>query len=45
MGFTSPLWTVWSALGIALFKDPVAWTRATTLALEALAPCSSPGCC
>jgi hypothetical protein len=37
MGFTSPLWTVWSALGIALFKDPVGWSRATTLALEALA--------
>lgn len=37
MGYTSPLWTVWSALGIALVKDPVLWTRATTLTLEALA--------
>ena len=37
MGFTSPLWTVWNALGIALVQDPVPWARATTLALECLA--------
>ncbi len=36
-GFTSPLWMAWSALGIALFKDPVLWTRLTTLALEVAA--------
>ena len=37
MGFTSPLWTVWTALGLLLVRDPVLWTRATTLGLEALA--------
>jgi hypothetical protein len=30
MGFSSPLWTLWSALGIALVRDPVSWTRATS---------------
>jgi hypothetical protein len=37
MGFTSPLWTVWNALGIAAGQDPVMWSRLTTLALEAVA--------
>jgi hypothetical protein len=37
MGYTSPLWTVWNALGIALGKDPVAWSRATSVLLEAVA--------
>jgi hypothetical protein len=37
LGTTSPLWMAWSALGIALAKDPVLWTRVTTVALEALA--------
>jgi hypothetical protein len=36
-GFTSPVWMVWNALGIGLFKDPVFWSRATTIALEAAA--------
>lgn len=27
MGFTSPLWTVWSALGWRLLHDPVTWAR------------------
>jgi hypothetical protein len=31
MGFTSPLWALWSALGIALAGDPVAWSRGTTI--------------
>lgn len=27
MGFSSPLWTVWSAIGFRLFGDPVNWAR------------------
>jgi hypothetical protein len=27
MGFTSPLWTIWMALGIRLLNDPVLWSR------------------
>jgi hypothetical protein len=27
MGFTSPLWTMWMALGIRLVHDPVPWAR------------------
>lgn len=27
MGFTSPLWTIWIALGIKLVHDPVPWAR------------------
>lgn len=27
MGFTSPLWTLWMALGIRLVHDPVPWSR------------------
>ena len=34
MGFTSPLWTLWCALGIALFRDPLLWTRLSTLAAD-----------
>src|SRR5690349_12208861 len=37
MGFTSPLWTVWSSIGIALHVDPVLWTRLSTLTLECVA--------
>lgn len=29
MGFSSPLWTLWCALGTLLLHDPVAWSRAT----------------
>jgi hypothetical protein len=36
MGFTSPLWAVWNALGIALVHDPVPWSRASGLALDLL---------
>src|SRR4029453_2336891 len=31
-GFSSPLWTVWCALGYLVTHDPVIWTRLTTLA-------------
>src|SRR4029077_7827665 len=27
MGFTSPLWTVWSALGIAVMGNPIPWAE------------------
>ena len=27
MGFTSPLWTVWNALGWKLMRDPANWSR------------------
>jgi hypothetical protein len=37
LGTTSPLWMAWSALGIALAKDPVLWARVTTVGLELLA--------
>jgi arabinofuranosyltransferase len=43
MGFSSPLWTVWCAIGMKLAADPVHWTRfwtvlgdATTLVLMAV---------
>jgi hypothetical protein len=32
MGFTSPLWTAWVALGEALIRDPVVWTRLGSVA-------------
>ena len=35
MGFTSPLWTVWCALGILVHVDPVWWTRVTSVAADA----------
>jgi arabinofuranosyltransferase len=31
MGFTSPLWTLWSTLGYALTQDPATWTRLTSI--------------
>ena len=31
MGFSSPLWTVWNALGYLLTKQPLLWSRATSL--------------
>jgi arabinofuranosyltransferase len=34
MGFTSPLWAVWNALGIRIGMDPVLWSRATSLAAD-----------
>jgi hypothetical protein len=35
-GFSSPLWTLWSALGYALLRDPVIWTRLTSLIADVL---------
>jgi hypothetical protein len=35
MGFTSPVWTVWCALGFLLHVDPVWWTRLTSIATDA----------
>jgi arabinofuranosyltransferase len=32
MGFSSPLWTVWSALGWRLLANPVEWARMWTVA-------------
>ena len=29
MGFSSPLWTIWNALGYWVCRDPVTWSRAT----------------
>jgi hypothetical protein len=34
LGYTSPLWMAWNALGIAILKDPIAWSRVTTVGLE-----------
>lgn len=34
MGFTSPLWTLWNALGYALTRDPVLWARASACAAD-----------
>src|SRR5688572_14364842 len=34
MGFTSPLWTLWNALGYALTRDPVLWSRASACAAD-----------
>jgi len=36
MGFTSPLWAVWMALGIRLAHDPVPWARASALIADAV---------
>lgn len=36
MGFTSPLWTLWCALGMKLFGDPVPWTRVSSMAADML---------
>jgi arabinofuranosyltransferase len=35
-GFSSPPWTLWSALGYLLLHDPVTWARATSLLADAL---------
>ena len=35
-GFSSAPWTAWAALGIALLRDPVTWTRLTSLAADGL---------
>src|SRR5262245_17826301 len=36
MGFSSPLWTVWSAAGHAVLRDPVLWTRLWAVASDAV---------
>ncbi len=36
MGFSSPLWTLWSALGLWVVHDPVLWSRITSLAADAV---------
>ncbi len=36
MGFSSPLWTVWNALGMRVGLDPVMWSRLTSLAADAV---------
>src|SRR5258705_9299615 len=35
-GFTSPLWTLWSALGQRLLGDPLVWCRITSIAADML---------
>jgi arabinofuranosyltransferase len=35
-GFSSPPWTLWTALGAALMHDPVPWARATSLLADGL---------
>ena len=35
MGFSSPLWTLWNALGIRLVRNPVLWSRAWSLIADA----------
>lgn len=35
-GFSSPPWTLWAALGTALLRDPVLWTRLTSLLADVL---------
>jgi hypothetical protein len=34
MGFSSPLWTVWNAVGFWVVHDPLLWSRATSLAAD-----------
>jgi hypothetical protein len=31
MGFSSPLWTMWNALGYALMHQPLVWSRVTAM--------------
>lgn len=35
-GFSSPAWTLWAALGCLVSRNPVVWTRATSLLADAL---------
>ncbi|MEO5616875.1 MAG: hypothetical protein ABIS67_03815 [Candidatus Eisenbacteria bacterium] len=35
MGFTSPLWTLWNALGYALVHNPPIWSRASSVVANA----------
>lgn len=36
MGFTSMPWTLWNALGYLALRDPVLWSRATSLVADVL---------
>src|SRR5262245_21926621 len=36
-GFSSPLWTIWMALGLKFGPNPLLWARLSTLALELVA--------
>jgi arabinofuranosyltransferase len=36
MGFSSPLWTVWNALGYLLTKQPLLWSRTTSLIADTI---------
>ncbi len=36
MGFTSPLWTVWTALGVFVTRDAVVWARAWGVIADAV---------
>jgi len=36
MGFSSPLWTVWVALGQLLIRDPVPWARTWSVAADVM---------
>jgi arabinofuranosyltransferase len=36
MGFTSPLWTLWTALGVWMVRDPVGWTRVWSIVADAV---------
>jgi hypothetical protein len=36
MGFSSPLWTVWNALGYLVTRDPVVWSRAWSILADAV---------
>jgi hypothetical protein len=34
MGFTSPLWALWMALGLAIRVEPMAWSRISAIACD-----------
>jgi hypothetical protein len=37
MGYTSPLWMLWTAAGLALHADPLVWVRLTAIAADLVA--------
>lgn len=36
MGFSSPLWTAWCALGFAIVREPIGWARMSALLCDVL---------
>lgn len=36
MGFSSPLWVIWNALGVLVTHQPLLWSRATSLVADAV---------